>query len=146
LAANGAGAVAHELDDLLDQHLTGKSIAGHIDFVSAEFADPELLTLKARKALDTADVVVFDEAVDVQLLELARREAVIIEAGQPQPAIDHAKNGAQVVRLKSAFGAGLNNEVIAVAEAGVAYRVIPCVSTGLHTAASKSNIQEEKAL
>ena len=126
--------------------MAGKATAGHIDFVSAEFGDPELLTLKARKALDTADVVVFDGIVDPQLLELARREAVIVEAEHPQPAIDHANRGAQVVRLKSATGAELNSEVIAVAEAGVAYRVIPGVSAGLYTATPRQNTQKEQAL
>ena len=100
------------LTDLLDQHLKVEDKPGHVAFVGAGPGDPELLTLKARKALDTADVVIHDRLVSPEILELARREATLLDVGKqgfgPSTAQDrindlivkHAAKGAQVVRLK----------------------------------------------
>ncbi len=139
------------LDDLLNRHLGGVAGPGRVDFVGAGPGDPELLTLKARRALDTADVVIHDRLVAPEILELARREAVIIEAGKtgfgpstPQAAINalmiaHAGNGAQVVRLKSGdptvFGR-LDEEIEAVAAAGIAWRIVPGITAASAAAAA----------
>ncbi|MGR3660547.1 MAG: NAD(P)-dependent oxidoreductase [Paracoccaceae bacterium] len=125
LATGGVLAVTHDLDDLLDQHLNSGPTKGHVDFVTADSDDPELLTLKARKALDSADVVVFDAGVHPQILELARREALIVEAGDVRAVIDHAKRGAHVVRLIQ----GANTDLMSVARAGVSFHDIPAVSS-----------------
>ena len=50
--------------------------------VGAGPGDPELLTLKARRLLHEADVVVHDRLVPQAILELARREAKIVEVGK----------------------------------------------------------------
>ncbi|WP_085867529.1 siroheme synthase CysG [Pseudoruegeria aquimaris] len=131
------------LEGLLEAHLAATTRKGHVDFVGAGPGDPELLTLKARKALDAADVVLHDRLVPAEILELARREATIIETGKtgfgasmPQSEINalivaHASAGAQVVRLKSGdatvFGR-LDEELEAVTKAGLSYRIVPGIT------------------
>lgn len=146
--AEGKTAVRPALDALLDRHLAKDAAPGHVAFVGAGPGDPDLLTLKARKALDTADVVIYDRLVTPEILELARREATMIDVGKtafgpstPQSEIDrliveHAQEGAQVVRLKSGdptmFGR-LDEEINACDAVGVTWHIVPGV-----TAASAS--------
>ncbi|MDT8328155.1 MAG: siroheme synthase CysG [Roseovarius sp.] len=136
------------LQTILEKHKNTKGREGHVAFVGAGPGDPELLTLKARKALDAADVVIHDRLVTPEILELARREAILIDAGKegfgPSMSQDdintlivtHAKTGAQVVRLKggdpTVFGR-LDEEIDAVSEAGIGWHVVPGI-----TAASAS--------
>src|SRR5690606_24141524 len=106
----GESEAGEALAGLLDRHLARAARAGHVDFAGAGPGDPELLTLKARKALDRADVVIHDRLVGKEILELARREALLIDAGKegfgpsvPQERInalivEHARRGAHVVR------------------------------------------------
>lgn len=88
---------------------------GFVHLVGAGPGDPELLTLKARRLLHEADVVIHDRLVPQAILELARREALIIETGKKGygPSwkqedinalmIAHAEAGDTVVRLKGAI-------------------------------------------
>ncbi len=131
------------LDDLLARHLRRDTAPGRVSFVGAGPGDPELLTLRARRALDAADVVIHDRLVPPAILELARREAVIVDAGKtgfgpamPQAEIDalivaHARAGDYVVRLKSGdpsvFGR-LDEEIAAVADADIAYDIVPGIT------------------
>jgi uroporphyrin-III C-methyltransferase / precorrin-2 dehydrogenase / sirohydrochlorin ferrochelatase len=131
------------LEMLLDQHLTAAPKRGHVDLVGAGPGDPELLTLKARKALDAADVVIYDRLVTPEILELARREAVMIDAGKEgfgaamaqtvinALIVEHALKGALVVRLKSGdptvFGR-LDEEIEAIENAGISYHIIPGIT------------------
>ncbi len=113
IADSGEAGVIPALETLLDAHITATLTTGHVDLVGAGPGDPELLTLKARNALDKADVVIHDRLVTGKILELARREAIIIDAGKEgfgrsmkQSDIDalivkHALNGHHVVRLKA---------------------------------------------
>src|SRR5690606_5750369 len=73
-AGGGENTVVAALDALLERHLAAGRRPGHVDFVGAGPGDPELLTLKARNALDRADVVIHDRLVSAEVLELARRE------------------------------------------------------------------------
>ena len=139
------------LDALLARHLAARPEPGSVAFVGAGPGDPDMLTLRARRALDEADVVIHDRLVPAPILELARREAVVIEAGKtgfgpstPQSEIDalvvhHATRGARVVRLKSGdpsvFGR-LDEEVAACEAAGVAHEVVPGVTAASAAAAS----------
>ncbi|HAR53212.1 siroheme synthase CysG [Roseovarius nubinhibens] len=148
LEQGGPDAVRRTLATLLDDYKTREDRAGHVAFVGAGPGDPELLTLKARRALDEADVVIHDRLVTPEILELARREAVLVDAGKegfgPSMTQDeinrlivaHAESGAQVVRLKggdpTVFGR-LDEEIDAVTEAGITYHVVPGI-----TAASAS--------
>ncbi|QEW21269.1 Siroheme synthase [Marinibacterium anthonyi] len=141
--AEGEAQVEIALDDLLHDHLDREAAPGHVAFVGAGPGDPELLTLKARKALDAADVVIYDRLVSPEILELARREAVMIDVGKeaygpstPQEQINllitkHALDGHQVVRLKSGdatiFGR-LDEEIEACEDAGVTFHIVPGIT------------------
>ena len=144
LAADGEEALPAALDTLLDDHLAGRATPGRVDFVGAGPGDPELLTLKARKALDEADVVIHDRLVTPEILELARREALIIDVGKegfgPSAKqsdinallVEHGGQGAHVVRLKSGdatvFGR-LDEEIDAVTDAGIDYTIVPGITS-----------------
>ncbi|MEM6464012.1 MAG: siroheme synthase CysG [Pseudomonadota bacterium] len=140
----GESGLTSELDRLLGRHLNRTAEDGQVTFVGAGPGDPELLTIKARRALHEADVVIHDRLVTSEILELARREAEIIDMGKegfgpstPQEQIDaaiveHARKGAHVVRLKSGdatvFGR-LDEEIEACVDAGVAYSVVPGITS-----------------
>jgi uroporphyrin-III C-methyltransferase/precorrin-2 dehydrogenase/sirohydrochlorin ferrochelatase len=139
-AEGGEAALNEALDALLETHRAAGRRAGHVAFVGAGPGDPDLLTMQARRLLDAADVVIHDRLVPAPILELARREAVILETGKEgfgpswkQADIDaliieHARKGAQVVRLKSGdptvFGR-LDEEIEACDTAGIAWSVAP---------------------
>ena len=149
--AEGLEAVQPALDALLDDHLTREARVGHIAFVGAGPGDPELLTLKARKALDEADVVIYDRLISPEILELARREAIMLDVGKegfgpstPQETIndllvEHGLTGAQVVRLKSGdstvFGR-LDEELDAVTAAGIGWHIVPGITAASAAVAS----------
>ncbi|QQA44961.1 siroheme synthase CysG [Pelagovum pacificum] len=139
----GEDEVTPALKALLDRHLAADARVGHVDFVGAGPGDPELLTLKARKALDEADVIIHDRLIAPEILELARREAVLVEAGKegfgPSVSQDdinamivaEAQQGHQVVRLKSGdptvFGR-LDEEIDACDAAAISWRVVPGIT------------------
>jgi uroporphyrin-III C-methyltransferase len=123
---------------------------GTVWLVGAGPGDPELLTLKAARALADADVVLHDALVSPEILALASRarlEAVGKRAGgrrTPQlrineRLIDLARQGYRVVRLKGGdplvFGRG-GEEALALAAAGIPCRIVPGVSAGIGGAAS----------
>ena len=148
LADGGEERVKSGLVDLLDSHQNSRKASGHVAFVGSGPGDPELLTLKARKALDTADVVIYDRLVGAPILELARREAILINAGKEgfgastcqndinTKIVEHAASGAQVLRLKggdaTVFGR-LDEEIEACEAAGISWHIVPGI-----TAASAS--------
>jgi uroporphyrin-III C-methyltransferase/precorrin-2 dehydrogenase/sirohydrochlorin ferrochelatase len=149
--AAGEAGLDEALDDLLTRHLGQSEEQGRVTFVGAGPGDPELLTLKARRALHEADVVIYDRLVTPQILELARREALMIDAGKEgfgpsmsQADIDaliveHAQTGAHVVRLKSGdptvFGR-LDEEMDACTAAGVPFSIIPGITSASAAVAS----------
>ena len=149
-ATADAAAIRASLETLLDRHRAAAPDPGRVDFVGAGPGDPDLLTLKARKALDRADVVVHDRLVPPQILELARREADLLPVGKvgfgpstPQAEIDalliaHARAGAHVVRVKSGdpgiFGR-LDEEIAASDAAGLAWSVVPGLTAAAAAAA-----------
>jgi uroporphyrin-III C-methyltransferase/precorrin-2 dehydrogenase/sirohydrochlorin ferrochelatase len=123
---------------------------GRVTLVGAGPGDPDLLTIKALRALQDADVVFYDELVSPEILDRARRDAsrmaVGRRVGKPgigQQAINKllieaAKSGQRAVRLKGGdafvFGRG-GEEVEALRDAGVAYSVVPGITAGLGAAA-----------
>ena len=150
-AAGGTAAVEAALDALLNRHLTAEPAHGRVDLVGAGPGDPDLLTLKARRALDRADVVIHDRLVAPAILELARREALIIDAGKegfgpstPQAELNalivtHAARGAHVVRLKSgdpAIYGRLDEEIDALEEAGIDWAIVPGITAASAAAAA----------
>lgn len=151
LADAGIAGAQDALHDLLQSHLTTKPRDGHVQLVGAGPGDPELLTLKARHALDEADVIIHDRLVTADILELARREATLLDVGkqgfgpstsQDQIAalmIEHARHGAQVVRLKSGdpviYGR-LDEEITALDAAGISWSILPGITAAAAAAAS----------
>ncbi len=120
-------------------------MSGFVSLVGAGPGDVDLLTLRAVKRLREADLVLYDALVEHELLELApqaRRFFVGKRAGRHS--IDQegihalliraAKRGERVVRLKCGdpfvFGRG-GEEALALEAAGVAYEVVPGVSTAI---------------
>lgn len=150
-AEGGEAAAEAALHALLARHLAAAAAPGRVDLVGAGPGDPELLTLKARRALDRADVVIHDRLVAPEILELARREALILDVGKtgfgpstPQAEIDaliveHARAGAHVVRLKSGdpgiYGR-LDEEIEALEAAGIAWQVVPGITAASAAAAA----------
>jgi len=126
-------------------------VPGEVWLVGAGPGDPGLLTLDALAGLLQADVVVHDALVDARVLALARSGAQMQFAGKRggKPSIAQedisaqlialAHGGLRVLRLKGGdpfvFGRG-GEEILALAAAGVAFRVVPGVTAGLGGLAS----------
>jgi uroporphyrin-III C-methyltransferase/precorrin-2 dehydrogenase/sirohydrochlorin ferrochelatase len=123
---------------------------GHVTLVGAGPGDPDLLTIKALRALQDADVVFYDELVSPEILDRIRRDAARVPVGRRvgkpgigQDAIhrlliEAAQSGRRAVRLKGGdpfvFGRG-GEEVEALRAAGVAYSVVPGITAGVGGAA-----------
>lgn len=119
--------------------------------VGAGPGDPELLTLKAVQALQSADVVLYDDLVSPVVVEMARREAVRIAVGKrgykpsctqediSELIVAHAKSGQRVVRLKGGdpmiFGRA-NEEIAVLRAAGISVEVVPGVTAAAAAAAA----------
>ena len=157
-APDGKGAA--ELDRLADriasetnrQSRTDRyGRTGEVVIVGAGPGDPELLTLKAMRELQAADVIVYDRLVTPEVLELARREARRVHVGKEGHGaacrqedisallVDLALAGERVVRLKggdpAVFGR-TGEEVEACRAAGVPVRIVPGVTSASAAAAS----------
>jgi uroporphyrinogen III methyltransferase/synthase len=118
--------------------------------VGAGPGDPDLITWKGRKLLALADSVLYDHLANEHLLELTRKDCERIYVGKkkavhafPQEEIcrmmiERARRGLTVVRLKGGdpfiFGRG-GEELEALAEAGIAFEVVPGVTSPLGIAA-----------
>ncbi|NYZ11519.1 uroporphyrinogen-III C-methyltransferase [Azospirillum sp. RWY-5-1] len=119
---------------------------GSVWLAGAGPGDPGLLTLLAAKALDEADVVVHDALVSADILDLAGPQAELVDlgkrGGRPSPKqaeinerlVSLARQGHRVLRLKGGdpfvFGRG-GEECLALAEAGIRFRVVPGVTAGI---------------
>jgi len=131
-----------ELDALLAPDSAPE--AGSVVLVGAGPGNPELLTLRAVRALQSADVILFDDLVATDILDFARREAKKMLVGKTGHRdscrqddinalmISLAMAGRQVVRLKGGdpmiFGRA-DDEIAACRAAGVAVEVVPGITT-----------------
>lgn len=124
---------------------------GSVALVGAGPGNPELLTVKALRLIQSADVILHDDLVTPAILGLARPDAVVVNVGKRCGVktitqdeinalmIEHARAGRSVVRLKSGdpmlFGRAAE-EMTALKDAGVAHEVVPGVSAAFAAASS----------
>jgi uroporphyrin-III C-methyltransferase / precorrin-2 dehydrogenase / sirohydrochlorin ferrochelatase len=128
--------------------------SGSVTLVGAGPGDPELLTLRAVRALQSADVILFDDLVSRDVLDFARREAKKLLVGKtgygPSCKQDDinalmvslAKQGKRVVRLKGGdplIFARAGEEIAACRAANIAFDVVPGI-TAAQGAAAKLGI------
>jgi uroporphyrin-III C-methyltransferase / precorrin-2 dehydrogenase / sirohydrochlorin ferrochelatase len=132
-----------DLADLLAGRNATSGERGSVALVGSGPGDPELLTLKAVRALRTADIILYDDLVAPEILDYARREARTMLVGKtghgPSCRQDEinalmvrlAREGKRVVRLKGGdpliFGRA-GEEIEACAKAGVPVEVVPGIS------------------
>lgn len=138
-----AGKEDEAQERLLAQLATTETADGYVSLVGAGPGDPDLLTLKALRVLQRADVILYDRLVSDTIVNLARRDARRIYVGKrradhsmPQPEINAlllelAQQGNHVVRLKGGdpfiFGRG-GEEIELLTANQIPFEVIPGVT------------------
>jgi len=137
-------------DELLEAHVGERSEAGLVWLIGAGPGAEDLLTLRAQRLLQEADVIVHDHLVPDAVVDMGRRDAERILVGKrkghhsfTQAQINAllvrlARRGKRVARLKSGdpmvFGRA-GEEIAALRKAGISYAIVPGVSAALAAAA-----------
>ena len=117
---------------------------GRVYLVGAGPGDPELLTLKGLRLIQSADVIAYDRLIDTRLLTHARPDAELIDVGKmpgystqkdiSNLLVSHARKGKRVVRLKGGdpfvFGRG-GEEAEALNDAHVEFEIVPGVTSAI---------------
>ncbi|WP_430160222.1 uroporphyrinogen-III C-methyltransferase [Paenibacillus algorifonticola] len=124
---------------------------GTVYIVGAGPGDPELITVKAMRRIQSADIILYDRLATTELLDYASKNVELIYCGKapnahaiPQDQINqllvqYASQGKNVVRLKGGdpfvFGRG-GEETLELAKHGIPYEVIPGITSAIGAAAA----------
>ncbi|MGV8834317.1 MAG: siroheme synthase CysG [Devosia sp.] len=151
-AAVAASPIAgrYQAEVLLEQHQAQSASAGIVWLIGAGPGSEDLLTLRAQRLLQEADVIVHDQLVPDAVVQMGRRDAEQISVGKAKGhhsfsqaqintlIVRLAREGKKVARLKSGdpmvFGRA-GEEIAALRKAGLAYAIVPGVSAAMAAAA-----------
>lgn len=138
------------IEHLISKNNRSSYKKGNITLVGAGPGDIGLLTIRGLQVMQQADVILYDHLINIDILDLARRDANKICVGKYSGKhlisqkqlnnlmIQFAQNGNNVIRLKGGdsfvFGRG-GEELQAISEAGIAFQVVPGITAGIGAAA-----------
>ncbi len=149
----GVSEAWQEAVGLLERHAADRSDAGSVWLIGAGPGAEDLLTLRAQRLLQEADVIVHDQLVPDLVVQMGRRDAERISVGKAKghhsisqsrinaTLVRLAREGKKVARLKSGdpmvFGRA-GEEIAALRDAGIAYSIVPGVTSALAAAADSA--------